>query len=274
MVQSISSEERFGLAVTAGVHLLMLVLALLLASRPQAMERTAFIEVTLGEFQDGTVAEHARQEEEPQPAQPEPVTVPREEPEPEPGPDQVVQPEPVPEEATSKVELPEQDQEIDADILPVPERDDHETELQEPAPEQQEPSKQETTVHPDESEQDGEQQSGRIRGSSGRVDADHGSAADPIRSAPFQLEWEGEINRAPLIQPLPEFVTQTEAVISIRFEVRPDGSVGRLQPLIKAHPELEREVLRTLRTWRFSELPAHLPRESQFGTITFRFVLE
>ena len=101
--------------------------------------------------------------------------------------------------------------------------------------------------------------------------------SDPIRSAPFQLEWEGDYNRAPLVQPLPNYhyhQTDSDAVISVRFEVRPDGSVGRLQSIIKANPELEREVLSTLRTWRFSRLPSNMPQESQYGTITFRFIVE
>jgi len=96
----------------------------------------------------------------------------------------------------------------------------------------------------------------------------------PVRSAPFILDWEGDVNRTPLVQPMPNFTSHTESVISVRFEVRPDGTVGRLQPLIKADPELEREVVRTLRSWRFSRLPANMPQESQYGVVTFRFFLE
>ena len=96
----------------------------------------------------------------------------------------------------------------------------------------------------------------------------------PVSSAPFVLDWEGDVNRAPLVQPLQNFTSHTDAVISVRFEVRPDGTVGRLQPIIKGDPELESEVLRTLRSWRFSRLPANIPQESQFGTATFRFVLD
>jgi hypothetical protein len=97
---------------------------------------------------------------------------------------------------------------------------------------------------------------------------------ETIRSAPFQIEWEGDIYRAPIVQPLPNYEAQTETVISVRFEVRPDGTVGRIQPIIKSEPGIEREVLRTLRTWRFSRLPTNMPQENQFATVTFRFVLE
>ncbi len=100
------------------------------------------------------------------------------------------------------------------------------------------------------------------------------SARFQLRSAPFQLDWEGDVNRAPLVQPMPNFSSHTDAVISVRFEVLPDGTVGRLQPIIKGDPEQEREVLRTLRSWRFSRLPANMPQESQFGVVTFRFLME
>ncbi|MCH8524927.1 MAG: energy transducer TonB, partial [Balneolales bacterium] len=125
----------------------------------------------------------------------------------------------------------------------------------------------------DEVEREGAETSGDIRGIRGRVDADQGTSLDPVRSAPYQLEWEGDVQRSPLVQPLPNYTVEVEAVITIRFEVRPDGSVGRIQPLRRMNPELEAEVIRTLRSWRFSRLPSNMPEESQFGVITFRFVL-
>jgi TonB family protein len=77
-----------------------------------------------------------------------------------------------------------------------------------------------------------------------------------------------------MVQPLPENTTDHEATITIRFEVKPDGSIGRIIPLKKMNPELEREVMHTLRSWRFSRLPSGIPQQSQWGTITFRFVLD
>jgi TonB family protein len=76
-----------------------------------------------------------------------------------------------------------------------------------------------------------------------------------------------------LVQPLPNYQVEVEAVITVRFEVRPDGSVGRIQPIRRSNPELESEITRTLRSWKFSRLPNNTPQESQFGVITFRFVL-
>jgi TonB family protein len=65
-----------------------------------------------------------------------------------------------------------------------------------------------------------------------------------------------------------------EAEITIRFQVKPAGTVGKMIPLKRMNPELEREILKTLRTWRFSRLPQTVPQTVQWGTITFRFVLE
>ncbi len=254
------------------MHLVLLVFAWFMVTQPRAMDRMAFIEITLGEFQDGTLAEFSRVEE----AQPEtrldPVEAVIEEPQPEPA--EEPQPEPVQEEPSRDVDLPDQEQEIDSEVVTTPDTDKIDpTELADQTEEIEEPSSP-PAAQQDEVEQAGEEEAGDIRGIRGRVDADQGTGVDPIRSAPFQLEWEGDFNRAPVVQPLPNYVSQTEAVISVRFEVRPDGTVARLQPIIKAHPELEREVLRTLRTWRFSRLPSNVPQESQFGTITFRFILE
>lgn len=93
-----------------------------------------------------------------------------------------------------------------------------------------------------------------------------------ISSSPYDLKWEGDLDRAPMVQSLPENTSNYEAVVTVRFEVRPNGTVGRIIPLKKMNPELEREVMSTLRTWRFSRLPSGAPQETQWGTITFRFV--
>ena len=273
-MRNLTREEKFGISVTTGIHLIVLVIALFMVTQPEAKQRTAFIEITLGEFQDGTLAEFSREMEARPETRPDPVEAVSEEPEPEPEPEVVPQPVPQPDETARDVDLPEQEQEIDAEVVTTPD-----TDLIDPQQQVEESQQVEETSAPelaqeDEIEQRGEVETGDIRGIRGRPDVDQGIGTDPIRSAPFQLEWEGDFNRAPVVQPLPNYVADTEAVISIRFEVRPDGTVGRLQPIIKANPELEREVLRTLRTWRFSRLPSNLPQDTQYGTITFRFVLE
>lgn len=92
--------------------------------------------------------------------------------------------------------------------------------------------------------------------------------------SPYELQWEGDIERAPMAQPLPTNVANAEAVITVRFEVRPNGTVGRIIPLRKMSAELETEVMRTLRSWRFNRLPKGIPQQPQWGTITFRFITD
>lgn len=90
----------------------------------------------------------------------------------------------------------------------------------------------------------------------------------------YELQWEGDIKRLPLAQPLPTNITNSNAVITVRFEVRPNGTVGRIIPLRKMSAELETEVMRTLRLWRFNRLPKGIPEQPQWGTVTFRFITD
>jgi len=88
----------------------------------------------------------------------------------------------------------------------------------------------------------------------------------------YELSWEGNIKRDPMVQPLPQNTSNSEGVISVRFQVKPDGTVGLIVPLKKMNPELEKEVTQTLRNWKFSKLPSGVPQQAQWGTITFQFV--
>lgn len=268
-----NDENTFGLAITAAIHIVLLIIALLYTIDMTRDLRPAFIEVTLGEFRNGTIAQNAEfrdeqvetrpnpSEEQPQETDPD-ITQPIETPQ-----------EPV-EETSKPVDLPDQEEiVIDEEVVETPEtdlinpetREETEEEIEEAVP----PEAQE-----DEQIEEGVEESGDERGANGEPNVDQGTGTSPDRSAPYNLQWEGDLNRTPMIQPLPNNVTNVEAVITIRFEVYPDGSLGRVIPLRKMNPELEREVMRTLRSWRFSRLPSGVPQEPQWGTITFRFVLE
>ena len=91
--------------------------------------------------------------------------------------------------------------------------------------------------------------------------------------SPYELKWEGDIRRVPLAQPLPINIGNSNASITVRFEVRPNGTVGRIIPLRKMHAELEMEIMRTLRSWRFNRLPKGI-QQPQWGTVTFRFITD
>ncbi len=269
----IDEEDRFGLGITGAIHLLILIIAILYTVDFQVDQRAAFMEVTLGEFRSGTLAQQADVQREQVATRPNPVETVPDEPDPE-----ITQPVETPQvpedEATKPVDLPDQIEEIqDEEVVETPETDviDPEVvEVSEDVVEEEVPPQSQEA----EQVQEGVAESGDERGSRGDPNVDHGAGHTPDRSAPYDLQWEGELNRSPMQQPLPTNRTNEEAVITIRFEVHPDGSLGRVIPLRKMNPELEREVMRTLRGWRFSRLPSGVPQEPQWGTITFRFVLD
>lgn len=268
-----NKEDRFGLAVTGAIHFVLLLIAILYTINMDYDNRPAYIEVTLGEFRSGTIAEQAEVREEQVATRPNPAEVEPETPDPE-----ITQPVETPqqpeEEIAKPVELPEQQEEVQSDdVVETPETDIIDPENVEVTEEVEE-----EVVPPvaEEAEevQEGVETSGDERGTTGEVNVDEGTGNDPDRSAPYELQWEGDLERNPMVQPLPSNQTNEEAVITVRFEVHPDGSLGRVIPLRKMNPELEREVMRTLRSWRFSRLPSGVPQEPQWGTITFRFVLD
>lgn len=269
----IDNEDRFGWGITGALHLVLLIFAIIYNINFDVDNRPAYMEVTLGEFRSGTIAQQAEQQEEEVATRPNPAEEEPDDPDPE-----ITQPTETPqqpeEEATKPVDLTEQIEEIqDDEVVETPETDivDPQTaDITEEIEEIDIPPKTEE----DEQIQQGVTESGDVRGLQGDVNVEQGTGTTDDRSAPYDLQWEGELDRSPMVQPLPSNPTNDEAVITVRFEVNPDGSLGRVFPLRKMNPELEREVMRTLRSWRFSRLPSGVPQEPQWGTITFRFVLD
>ncbi|MCH8568623.1 MAG: TonB family protein [Balneolales bacterium] len=271
--RKLTREERFGLTVSVTTHLVLLLIALLIIGSPDEQDRVAFMEVTLGEFREGAPA---RQAPEPQPEQqPDPVTQPVDD-TPEPTPPQT-QPA---EDASQSVELPEQTEPVISDDVVVtppsevidPEivQPDPEPEVQpEPVPEP-EPVPVPVTPRP----RPGSLLDGDPDSNTNQNPVTEGTGRDDDRSAPYILEWEGNITRQAQANPLPNYTVDVEAIISVRFTVRPDGSVGSVTPVRRSDPDLENEVIRTVRSWRFNRLPSGAPQEDQRGLVTFRFVLE
>ncbi len=268
---NLNDENRFGWSVTGILHLLLIIIAIFYTIHMDADERPAYIEVTLGEFQTGTVAEQAQEEPEEVATRPNPAEEQPEEPEPElEEPEET--PEQEPEEVARPVDLTEQIEEIDADVIETPDTEEIDPEVQHE--EQQEQIESPPQAQEDEQIEEGEDTSGHEEGTVGEMNVEHGSGTDEELSSPYDLRWEGDLDRSPMVQPLPENTEDVEAVITVRFQVFPDGSVGQVIPLRKMNPELERQVMSTLRTWRFSRLPSGVPQEPQWGTITFRFILD
>jgi len=267
----IKDEKRFGRVVTTVLHLLLLIIALLYHVHFTVDTRPAFIEVALGEYQTGAPAELAQERPEEVATRPDPPQTQPDVPEPDvPEPEEI--PEPVTDEAARQVDLAEQIEDVDADVIQTPDTDQINPEAN------QQQQREEVVAPPQAIRSDqireGDEISGDERGTEGAPDVEQGTGSDRELSSPYDLRWEGDLDRSPMVQPLPVNREEMEAVIRVRFEVHPDGSIGRIIPVIRMNPELEREVMNTLRNWRFSRLPSGVPQEPQWGTITFRFVLD
>ena len=241
MLKYWSQEERFGLTVAFVFHAILLLILLLIRLDKPEENRSAFIEVDFGQFQFGSPAEFAKEQN--KQVQTSKVTSKNKSNE------KPIENKPVNEQNTSKsvdkakpVSAPTQEQNVESeDVVKTPDTEKISPDL---TTKQQ---KREEAVAPDVKK-----------------------AEDEKKGA----EKTGDIERIPQVQPLPSFTEDLEAVITIRFQVRPDGSVGQMIPIKKMNPDLEAEVKKTLSSWRFSRLPSGVPQQPQWGTITFRFVLE
>lgn len=267
------NEDRQAILLSVTIHAILLLLAWFVALEPQTRFQTSMLEVTYGELEQGRplppnepVEEEAEATTETEeemapeaPNDPEPVEA---EPTPEPEPTETTpEPEPDIEQEPEPVD-PKPDPQPEPEPTPEPEIvEDPETPVDDPTQPQYAVEQPETEPKTPVEE-------------TPAIDAEEGDATDDELQSPYELKWEGELGRDPRVQPLPVNRTNTDATITIRFEVNPDGSIGRTLPIQRMNPELEREVMRTLRNWRFNPLPSRVPQEAQWGTITFRFVVE
>ncbi|MBN1301692.1 MAG: energy transducer TonB [Melioribacteraceae bacterium] len=91
----------------------------------------------------------------------------------------------------------------------------------------------------------------------------------------FDIEWGGKGKRKIYsynIPPYPEGVAK-EIDVKLRFTILPDGTVGRIFPLIKADTRLETAAINSLRQWRFEPLPTSQKEAEQSAVIIFPFRL-
>ncbi|MBM2813918.1 MAG: TonB family protein [Ignavibacteria bacterium] len=86
------------------------------------------------------------------------------------------------------------------------------------------------------------------------------------------IEWGGGGNRTVLQKKLPQFPPGVDksAQIKIRFTVFSDGTVGKMLPIQRGDPSLERAAMEALRQWRFNPLKDNI---EMVGIITFTFKL-
>lgn len=265
-----TKNDSVALTVTLSVSILIVLFSLWYTLDTNQNYRASFIEVEFGEFQTGTLAEFSEVQKEEVATRPNPSEVQTDEPI-----EEVPKPEETPktptEEITKPVDLPDQIEEVQEEKVETPD-----TKVVDPTKKESEEVQEEIEIPP-QAKQDlevseGAEESGDVKGNTGETNVDAGTGADDNKTAPYELKWEGNLERDPMVQPLPQNTANTEGKITVRFQVKPDGSVGLIIPLKKMNPELEKEVQRTLRSWKFSKLPSGVPQQAQWGTITFRFV--
>ena len=91
----------------------------------------------------------------------------------------------------------------------------------------------------------------------------------------YMIEWVGG-QREKLRGNLPVYpqgINKT-AVIRLRFEVFPNGTVGEILPLRKGNTILENIAINSLKEWQFNSFEEEAPRVIQEGIITFIYKLE
>src|SRR4030042_7075631 len=75
----------------------------------------------------------------------------------------------------------------------------------------------------------------------------------------FEIDFGGKGKRRIYSYILPEYPSgvSKEIDVKLRFSILPDGTVGKIFPLIKADTKLEMAAINSLRQWRFEPLPSN-----------------
>lgn len=105
------------------------------------------------------------------------------------------------------------------------------------------------------------------------ADEDYGSGEG---SYGFEIDFGGKGKRKIYSYNLPAYPAgvSKEIDVKLRFSILPDGSVGKIIPLIKADTRLEMAAINSLRQWRFEPLTGTLRDVEQNAIITFPYRLQ
>ncbi len=92
----------------------------------------------------------------------------------------------------------------------------------------------------------------------------------------FDIDFGGKGQRKIYNYNLPSYPegVSKEIDVKLRFTILPDGTVGRIIPLIKADARLETAAINSLRTWRFEPLGSDQKQVEQTAVITFPYRLQ
>jgi TonB family protein len=88
----------------------------------------------------------------------------------------------------------------------------------------------------------------------------------------FPIEGPAAKRRVIYRPPLPRPVATVSGTISLRFWVRPDGTIGKIIPVVRGEPELEKTAIEFLSKWRFETLQNST--EDQWGILPIHFKLD
>jgi len=92
----------------------------------------------------------------------------------------------------------------------------------------------------------------------------------------FELDFGGKGKRKIYSYEVPAYPAgvSKEIDVKLRFSILPDGTVGKIVPLIKADTRLESAAVNSLKRWRFEPLPGGQKQSEQSVVIIFPFRLE
>ncbi|MEW6507115.1 MAG: energy transducer TonB [Bacteroidota bacterium] len=92
----------------------------------------------------------------------------------------------------------------------------------------------------------------------------------------FEIDFGGRGMRKIYSYSLPDYPegVSKEIDVKLRFTIMPDGTVGKIFPLIKADARLELTAINSLRQWRFEPLPPNAKQIDQTVIITFPYRLQ
>ncbi len=121
----------------------------------------------------------------------------------------------------------------------------------------------------------GDNAAGGGDGKETQITSDPGVISNTPSSA-ANIRWNGEPARNRIAGALPQFPPgeRREVQVSVRFQVRPDGSLFGTTIIQRGDPRYERAALMAMRSWKFNALPSRLKQADQVGTVTFTFKLK
>jgi len=101
-------------------------------------------------------------------------------------------------------------------------------------------------------------------------------AGEGVGGFGFELDFGGKGIRKIYSYTLPEYPegVSKEIDVKLKFTILPDGTVGKIFPLIKADARLEMAAINSLRQWRFEPLPPNAKQVEQTAIITFPYRLQ